>query len=71
MRCGFCKLGGIVGGDEGPISGVAQIDCHGVKVGRSAWERKDQEEDGEVRGEVKGEVECERSSNFGALGLRS
>ena len=27
-----CKLGGIVGGDEGPIGGVAQVDCHGVKV---------------------------------------
>ena len=49
-------MGGIVGGDEGPIGGVAQVDCHGVKVvGVHGEEGK--EKDGEVRGEVKGEVE--------------
>ena len=48
-----CKLGGIVGGDEGPIGGVAQVDCHGVGVHGEVGS----EEDGEVRGEVKGKVE--------------
>ena len=28
-----CKVGGIVGGDESPIGGVAQVECHGVKDG--------------------------------------
>ena len=51
-----CKLGGIVGGDEGPVGGVAQVDCHGVKV-VGAHGEEGQEEDGEVQGEVKGEVE--------------
>ena len=45
-----------MGGDEGPVSGVAQVDCHGVKV-VGAHGEEGQEEDGEVRGEVKGEVE--------------
>ena len=50
--------GGIVGGDEGPNGGVAQvIGCHGVKVGVGVHGEEGQEEDGEVRGEVKGEVE--------------
>ena len=49
-------MGGIVGGDEGPIGGVAQVDCHGVKVVEVHGE-EGQEEDGEVQGEVKGEVE--------------
>ena len=49
-------MGGIVGGDEGPVSGVAQVDCHGVKVVGVHGE-VGQEEDGEVRREVKGEVE--------------
>ena len=44
----FCKMGGIVGGDEGPVSGVAQVDCHGVKV-VGAHGEEGQEEDGEVR----------------------
>ena len=49
---------GIVGGDEGPIGGVAQvIGCHGVKVGVGVHGEEGQEEDGEVQGEVKGEVE--------------
>ena len=54
--CNSCKLGGIVGGDEGPVGGVAQVDCHGVKVVGVHGE-EGQEEDGEVQGEVKGEVE--------------
>ena len=45
-----------VGGDEGPVSGVAQVVSHGVKVVGVHGE-KGMEEDGEVRGEVKGEVE--------------
>ena len=50
--------GRIVGGDEGPIGGVAQvIGCHGVKVGVGVHGEEGQEEDGEVQGEVKGEVE--------------
>ena len=28
----FCEREGIVGGDEGPVGGVAQVVCHGVKV---------------------------------------
>ena len=49
--------GGIVGGDEGPIGGVAQVVYHGVKVGVAVHGEEGQEEDGEVQGEVKGEVE--------------
>ena len=52
-----CVEGGIVGGDEGPIDGVAQvISCHGIKVGVGVHGEEGQEEDGEVRGEVKREV---------------
>ena len=51
-----CVGDGIVGGDEGPVGGVAQVVCHGVKV-VGAHGEEGQEEDGEVRGEVKGEVE--------------
>ena len=47
---------GIVGGDEGPVSGVAQVVCHGVKVVGVHGE-EGQEKDVEVRREVKGEVE--------------
>ena len=51
-----CVGEGIVGGDEGPVGGVAQVVCHGVKVvGVHGEERM--EEDGEVQGKVKGEVE--------------
>ena len=46
----------IVKGDEGPVSGVAQVVCHGVKVVGVHGE-DGREEDGEVQGEVKGEVE--------------
>ena len=51
-----CKMGGIVGGDEDPVGGVAQVVCHGVKVVGVHGE-EGQEEDGEVRSEVKREVE--------------
>ena len=47
----------IVGGDEGPVSGVAQVVCHGVKVVGVHGE-EGQEKYGEVQGEVK-----EKSSN--------
>ena len=49
-------MGGIVGSDEAPVSEVAQVVCHGVKV-VEAHEEVGREEDGEVQGEVKGEVE--------------
>ena len=48
-----CKMVEIVGGDEGPISGVAQVVCHGVKVVGVHGE-EGREEEGEVQGEVKG-----------------
>ena len=51
-----CEREGIVGGDEGPVGGVAQVVCHGVKVVGVHGE-EGLEKDGEVRGEVKGEVE--------------
>ena len=41
---------------EGPVGGVAQVVCHGVKVVGVHGE-EGQEKDGEVRGKVKGEVE--------------
>ena len=47
---------GIVGGDEGPVGGVAQVLSHGVKVVGVHGE-EGQEKDEEVRVEVKGEVE--------------
>ena len=52
----MCERGEIVKGDEGPVSGVAQVVCHGVKVVGVHGE-EGQEEEGEVQGEVKGEVE--------------
>ena len=51
-----CEREGTVGGDEGPVGGVAQVVCHGVNVVGVHGE-EGQEKDGEVRGEVKGEVE--------------
>ena len=51
-----CEREGIVGGDEGPVGGVAQVVGHGVKVVGVHGE-VEREKDGEVRGEVKGEVE--------------
>ena len=44
----FCEREGIVGGDEGPVGGVAQVVCHGVKVVGVHGE-EGQEKDGEVR----------------------
>ena len=51
-----CKRREIVQGDEGPVGGVAQVVCHGVKV-VGVHREEGQEEEGEVQGEVKGEVE--------------
>ena len=51
-----CEREGIVGGDEGPVGGVAQVVSHGVKVVGVLGE-EGKEKDEEVRGEVKGEVE--------------
>ena len=56
VEVGACEREGIVGGDEGPVGGVAQVVCHGVKVVGVHGE-EGQEKDGEVRGEVKREVE--------------
>ena len=58
LRVGLitCKRGEIVKGDEGPVSGVAQVVCHGVKV-VGVHREEGQEKEGEVQGEVKGEVE--------------
>ena len=55
-RYQHCEWEGIVGGDEGPVGGVAQVVSHGVKVVGVHGE-EGQEKDEEVRGEVKGEVE--------------
>ena len=51
-----CGLEGIVGGDEAPVGGVAQVVSHGVKVVGVHGE-EGQEKDEEVRVEVKGDVE--------------
>ena len=62
---GICVAGDIVKGDEGPIGGVAQVVCHGVKVVGVHGE-EGREEDGKVQGEVKGEVEqLERKAHHG------
>ena len=51
-----CEREGVVGGDEAPVGGVAQVISHGVKVvGVHGEEGKEKDE--EVRVEVKGEVE--------------
>ena len=51
-----CEWEGDVVGDEAPLSGVAQVVSHGVKVvGVHGEEGKEKDE--EVRVEVKGEVE--------------
>ena len=39
----LCVEGGIVGGDEAPIGGVAQIIGHGVKVGVGVHGEEEQE----------------------------
>ena len=43
----------IVKGDEGPVSGVAQVVCHGVKVVGVHREEGREEEEGKVQGQVK------------------
>ena len=51
-----CEREDVVVGDEAPLSGVAQVVSHGVKVvGVHGEEEKEKDE--EVRVEVKGEVE--------------
>ena len=51
-----CEWEGVVVGDEAPLSGVAQVVSHGVKVvGVHGEEGKEKDE--EVRVEVKREVE--------------
>ena len=52
----LCEREGIVGGDEAPVGGVAQVVSHGVKVVGVHGE-EGEEKDEEVRVEVKGEVE--------------
>ena len=49
-------MGEIVQGDEGPVGGVTQVVCHGVKV-VGVHREEGQEEEGEVQGEVEREVE--------------
>ena len=51
-----CELGEIVQGDEGPVGGVAQFVCHGVKVVEVHGE-EGREEESEKQGEVKREVD--------------
>ena len=51
-----CERGQIVQGDEGPVGGVAQVVCHGVKVVGVHGE-EGQEEEGEKQGEVEREEE--------------
>ena len=58
-----CEREGIVGGDEGPVGGVAQVVCHGVKV-VGVYGEEGPEKDEEVRGEVKGEVEQVREKRI-------
>ena len=54
-----CEREGVVVGDEAPLSGVAQVVSHGVKV-VGAHGEDGREQDEEVRVEVKGEVEENR-----------
>ena len=56
-----CEREGIVGGDEGPVGGVAQVVGHGVKIVGVHGE-EGQEEDEEVRWDVKGEVNLLRDN---------
>ena len=52
----FCEMGEIVQGDESPVGGVAQVVCHGVKVG-VVHREEGQEEKDEKQGKVKREME--------------
>ena len=72
QRVSSCVEGGIVGGDEGPIGGVAQvIGCHGVKIGVGVHGVEGQEEDGEVREEVEGEGEESQGQRQHMDGMRT
>ena len=51
-----CERGEIVQGDEGPVGGVAQVVCHGVKVVGVHGE-EGQEEEGEEQKKVEREAE--------------
>ena len=51
----ICEIGEIVQDDEGPVSGVAQVACHGIKVVGVHGEDGREEED-EKKGKVKREV---------------
>ena len=63
-----CELGEIVQGDEGPIGGVAQVVCHGVKVVVGHGE-EGREEKSEVQGEVEGEVEESQGQPHICMGM--
>ena len=52
----ICEREEIVQGDEGPVGGVAQVVCHGVKVVGVHGE-EGREEEGEKQGEVERQVE--------------
>ena len=66
-RAATCEWESIVGGDEGPVGGVAQVVSHGVKVVGVHGE-EGQEKDEEVRREVKGEVEQLREKRSSWMG---
>ena len=56
----MCVVEDLVGGDEAPVGGVAQVIGHGVKVigvEVGVHGEEGREKDVEVREEVKGEVE--------------
>ena len=56
-----CEGEVIVQGDEGPVSGVAQVVCHGVIVVAGHQEKRPEKES-EKQGEVEGEVEKLRNN---------
>ena len=56
VRSVLCEREDVVVGDEAPLTGVAQVVSHGVKV-VGVHEEEGKEKDEEVRVEVKGEVE--------------
>ena len=47
-----CGREDLVVGDEGPVGGVAQVVCHGVKV-VAVHREEGREEEGKVQGQVK------------------
>ena len=60
-----CEGEVIVQGDEGPVCGVAQVDCHGVTVGHQ--EREEVEEQQEV--ESDGEKNTQRTLRMSMDGM--